>query len=105
MIVASFASNVYRIQQIADVAARHGRVLCFQGRSMEQVVQIAMKLGYLKIPAERVVTVDQLKRFRDDQICVMTTGSQGEPMSGLFRMATSSHRLNIGEGDLVIISA
>lgn len=105
VIVASFASNVYRIQQIADVAARHGRVLCFQGRSMEQVVQIAMKLGYLKIPAERVVTVDQLKRFRDDQICVMTTGSQGEPMSGLFRMATSSHRLNIGEGDLVIISA
>lgn len=105
VIVASFASNVYRIQQIADVAARHGRVLCFQGRSMEQVVQIAMKLGYLKIHAERVVTVDQLKRFRDDQICVMTTGSQGEPMSGLFRMATSSHRLNIGEGDLVIISA
>ena len=72
---------------------------------MEQVVQIAMKLGYLKIPADRVVTVDQLKRFRDDQICVMTTGSQGEPMSGLFRMATSSHRLNVGEGDLVIISA
>ena len=105
VIVASFASNVYRIQQIADVAIQHGRVLCFQGRSMEQVVQIAMKLGYLKIPADRVVTVDQLKRFRDDQICVMTTGSQGEPMSGLFRMATSSHRLNVGEGDLVIISA
>lgn len=105
VIVASFASNVYRIQQIADVAIEHGRVLCFQGRSMEQVVQIAMKLGYLKIPADRVVTVDQLKRFRDDQICVMTTGSQGEPMSGLFRMATSSHRLNVGEGDTVIISA
>jgi len=105
VIVASFASNVYRIQQIADVAIEHGRVLCFQGRSMEQVVQIAMKLGYLKIPADRIVTVDQLKRFRDDQICVMTTGSQGEPMSGLFRMATSSHRLNLGEGDMVIISA
>lgn len=105
VIVASFASNVYRIQQIADVAIEHGRVLCFQGRSMEQVVQIAMKLGYLKIPADRVVTVDQLKRFRDDQICVMTTGSQGEPMSGLFRMATSSHKLNVGEGDMVIISA
>jgi len=105
VIVASFASNVYRIQQIADVAIEHGRVLCFQGRSMEQVVQIAMKLGYLKIPADRVVTVDQLKRFRDDQICVLTTGSQGEPMSGLFRMATSSHRLNVGEGDTVIISA
>ena len=64
VIVASFASNVYRIQQVADVAISHGRVLCFQGRSMEQVVQIAMKLGYLKIPADRIVNVDQLKRYR-----------------------------------------
>ncbi|MEG1524025.1 MAG: ribonuclease J [Clostridia bacterium] len=105
MIVASFASNVYRIQQVADVAIAHGRVLCFQGRSMEQVVQIAMKLGYLKIAADCVVKVDQLKRYRDDQVCVITTGSQGEPMSGLFRMATATHRLNIGKGDTVIISA
>ena len=105
VIVASFASNVYRIQQVADVAVAHGRVLCFQGRSMEQVVQIAMTLGYLKIPAESIVKVEQLKRYRDDQICVITTGSQGEPMSGLFRMATSNHKLNIGDGDTVIISA
>ncbi len=105
IIVASFASNVYRIQQVADVAVSHGRVLCFQGRSMEQVVQIAMRLGYLKIPPECIVKVDQLKRYRDDQICVITTGSQGEPMSGLFRMATATHRLNIGKGDTVIISA
>jgi ribonuclease J len=105
VIVASFASNVYRIQQVADCAVAHGRVLCFQGRSMEQVVQIASRLGYLKIPPESVVKVEQLKRYRDDQICVITTGSQGEPMSGLFRMATATHRLNIGKGDLVIISA
>ena len=105
MIAASFASNVYRIQQITDVAISHGRVVCFQGRSMEQVVQIAIKLGYLKIPAESMVKVEQLKRYRDDQVCVMTTGSQGEPMSGLFRMATATHRLNIGKGDTVIISA
>ena len=105
VIVASFASNVYRIQQVADLAIEHGRVLCFQGRSMEQIVQIAMKLGYLKVPAERVVRVEQLKKYRDDQICVITTGSQGEPMSGLFRMATATHRLNIGKGDTVIISA
>lgn len=105
IIVASFASNVYRIQQIADVAISHGRVLCFQGRSMEQVVQIAMRLGYLKIAPENIVKVDQLKRYRDDQVCVITTGSQGEPMSGLFRMATATHRLNIGKGDTVIISA
>ena len=105
VIVASFASNVYRIQQVADCAIAHGRVLCFQGRSMEQVVQIASRLGYLKIPAESIVKVEQLKRYRDDQVCVITTGSQGEPMSGLFRMATATHRLNIGKGDLVIISA
>ena len=105
VIVASFASNVYRIQQVADVAIAHGRILCFQGRSMEQVVQIAMKLGYLKVPADCIVRVEQLKRYRDDQICVITTGSQGEPMSGLFRMATATHRLNVGTGDTVIISA
>ena len=105
VIVASFASNVYRIQQVADVAMAHGRILCFQGRSMEQVVQIAMKLGYLKLPTDRIVRVEQLKKYRDDQICVVTTGSQGEPMSGLFRMATATHRLNIGPGDTVIISA
>ena len=105
IIVASFASNVYRIQQVADVAISHGRVLCFQGRSMEQVVLIAIRLGYLKIPPESIVKVEQLKRYRDDQVCVITTGSQGEPMSGLFRMATATHRLNIGKGDTVIISA
>ncbi len=105
VIVASFASNVYRLQQVADVAIAHDRVICFQGRSMEQVVRIAQKLGYMSIPEERVVRVEQLKKYEDAQICVLTTGSQGEPMSGLFRMANSSHRLNIGEGDMVIISA
>ncbi len=105
VIVASFASNVYRIQQVADYAVAHGRVLCFQGRSMEHIVRVAMKLGYLKIPAESIVRVEQLKNYPDDQICVITTGSQGEPMSGLFRMATSTHKLNIGKGDMVIISA
>ncbi len=105
VIVASFASNVFRLQQVADVAVAHDRVICFQGRSMEQIVQIAQKQGYLKIPEERVVRVEQLKRYKDEQICVMTTGSQGEQMSGLFRMANDSHKLNISEGDTVIISA
>ena len=105
VIVASFASNVYRIQQVSDYAVKHGRVVCFQGRSMEQVAQIGIKLGYLNIPADRIVRVEQLDKYRPDQICVITTGSQGEPMSGLFRMATSTHRLNIGTGDTVIISA
>ena len=105
VIVASFASNVYRIQQISDCALRHGRVICFQGRSMEQVAQIGIRLGYLSIPADRIVRVEQLEKYRPDQVCVITTGSQGEPMSGLFRMATSTHKLNVGTGDTVIISA
>lgn len=105
IIVASFASNIYRIQQIADVAIEHKRYICFQGRSIVNLAKTAIELGYLNIPPEMIVDVDKLKRLSDDQICVITTGSQGEPMSGLFRMANSSHKLNIGKGDLVIISA
>ena len=105
VIVATFASNIYRIQQIADVAISFGRVVCFQGRSMVKIAEIAKELGYLQLPDESVVEVGQLKKYRDDQICVITTGSQGEPMSGLFRMANSSHKVNVGKGDVVIISA
>lgn len=105
VIVATFASNVYRIQQVADVAIEHGRVICFQGRSMEQIVKYAQELGYLHIPNDRIVRVEHLKNLPDSMVCVMTTGSQGEPMSGLFRMANSTHKLNVGAGDTVIISA
>lgn len=105
VIVATFASNIYRIQQIADVAISFGRVVCFQGRSMVKIAEIAKELGYLQLPDESVVEVGQLKKYRDDQICVITTGSQGEPMSGLFRIANSSHKVNVGKGDMVIISA
>lgn len=105
VVVATFASNIYRIQQIADVAISFGRVVCFQGRSMVKIAEIAKELGYLQLPDESVVEVGQLKKYRDDQICVITTGSQGEPMSGLFRMANSSHKVNVGKGDMVIISA
>ncbi len=105
VIVATFASNVYRIQQVADVAIEHGRVVCFQGRSMEQIVKYAQTLGYLHIPTDKIVTVEHLKNLPDSMVCVMTTGSQGEPMSGLFRMANATHKLNVGAGDTVIISA
>ena len=105
VIVATFASNVYRIQQVADVAIEHGRVICFQGRSMEQIVRFAQELGYLHIPTDRIVQVEHLKNLPDSMVCVMTTGSQGEPMSGLFRMANATHKLNVGAGDTVIISA
>lgn len=105
VIVASFASNVYRLQQVADVAIAHGRVICVAGRSMEQIVAASQKLGYLTIPEDKMVKVDSLKKFNDDKVCIITTGSQGEPMSGLYRMANASHKINIGKGDTVIISA
>lgn len=105
VIVATFASNVYRIQQIAEVAIRHERFLCFQGRSMEQIVKTAQELGYLSIPEDRILSLEAIRSIPDDRICVMTTGSQGEPMSGLFRMASSTHRLSVGTGDTVLISA
>ena len=105
VIVASFASNIYRIQQIADVAVKHGRVICFQGRSMIYISEIARRLGYLNISGEYIVELSKLENIPNNEVCIITTGSQGEPMSGLFRMANSSHKLNIGEGDTVIISA
>ena len=105
VIVASFASNVYWLQQVADVAIDHGRFVCFQGRSMEQIVKIAQELGYMHIPPEKIVRVEYLKNIPDHMVCVMTTGSQGEPMSGLTRMANATHKLNVGAGDTVIISA
>lgn len=105
MIVATFASNIYRIQQIADVAIQRDRVICFQGRSMVTIAQMAREMGYLNIPDECIVDINKLKNYPENRICVITTGSQGEPMSGLFRMANASHRLNVGLGDTVIISA
>ena len=105
MIVATFASNIYRIQQIADVAIQRDRVICFQGRSMVTIAQMAREMGYLNIPEECIVDINKLKNYPENRICVLTTGSQGEPMSGLFRMANASHRLNVGLGDTVIISA
>ena len=105
MIVATFASNIYRIQQIADVTIQRDRVICFQGRSMVTIAQMAREMGYLNIPEECIVDINKLKNYPENRICVITTGSQGEPMSGLFRMANASHRLNVGLGDTVIISA
>ena len=105
VIVASFASNVYRIQQVIDTAVRHDRVVCFQGRSMVTIARIAYELGYLKLPDNSVVDIDQLKNYDNNRICVLTTGSQGESMSGLFRMANANHKLIVGKGDTVIISA
>ncbi|MDD6683205.1 MAG: ribonuclease J [Clostridiales bacterium] len=106
VIVAMFASNINRLQQVVDSAIRFGRKVCFIGRSMISVSRVAMQLGELSIPEECLLEVDDLDNYRDDELLILTTGSQGEPMSGLTRMAFSEHRkLQIKPSDKVIISA
>ena len=106
VIVAMFASNINRMQQVIDSAIRFGRKVCFVGRSMVNVSQVAMDIGELVIPADRLLEIDDLDHYPDDEILILTTGSQGEPMSGLTRMAFSEHRkLQIKQSDKVIISA
>ncbi len=106
VIVAMFASNIHRMQMVIDNAIRYGRRVCFIGRSMVNVSRVAMQIGELHIPEECIIDVDALDQFPDDEILVMTTGSQGEPMAGLTRMAYSEHRkLQIRQSDMVIISA
>lgn len=106
IIIAMFASNVHRIQMVADAAYRRGRRLCLIGRSMVNVARISMQLGELRVPDGWLVGADDLDRYSDEQLVVLTTGSQGEPMSGLSRMAFSEHKkLEIRPTDMVIISA
>lgn len=106
VIIAMFASNIHRIQQVVDNCIEFGRKVCFVGRSMVNVTRLAMEIGELKIPQDVYVDVGDLDCYEDHEIVVLTTGSQGEPMSGLTRMANSEHRkLQIREGDTVIVSA
>ena len=104
--VAMFASNIHRIQQVVDAAVRYNRKVCLVGRSMVNVSKVAMQLGELFIPEGRLLSVDDLDRYDDNELVIMTTGSQGEPMSGLTRMAFAEHKkLEIKASDMVIISA
>ncbi|GAB6169963.1 ribonuclease J [Clostridium carnis] len=106
IIVATFASNIHRIQQIIDAASVYGRKVAVSGRSMENIVAVAIELGYLEFEKDMLVSIDQINKYNNDQVVIITTGSQGEPMSALARMAASEHRkVNIVEGDTVIISA
>ena len=106
IIVATFASNVHRIQQIIHAAETYGRKVAVSGRSMENIVQVALELGYLEAQEDTIITIDQINRYPVNQLVIVTTGSQGAPMSALARMAASEHRkINIIEGDTVIISA
>ncbi len=106
IIVASFASNIHRIQQIANASILVGRKIAFSGRSMERISQVAMELGYLHIPQEAIITVAEIHNYPDEKVTIVTTGSQGEPLAALTRMASSTHRsIVIQKGDLIIISA
>lgn len=106
IIVATFASNVHRVQQIFDAAQKFGRKVSVSGRSMVNVVNVAMELGYLNVADDILIDINDINKYPDGEIVVITTGSQGEPMSALSRMASSEHRkIEIHQGDLVILSA
>ena len=106
IIVTTFASNVHRIQQVIDCAAKYGRKVAVTGRSMEKVLGIATELGYMKIPEGTIVDISQLKNYPREKTVVITTGSQGEAMSALYRMAFTGHKqIEIDANDKVIISA
>ncbi len=106
LIVATFASNIHRVQQIINTAEGSGRKVALSGRSLENVVSIAAELGYINIPEGLLVPIDSVNRYPADKMVIITTGSQGEPMSALYRMAFSEHRkVEIGPNDYVIISA
>ncbi|WP_129336812.1 ribonuclease J [Cellulomonas endophytica] len=105
IIVASFASHVHRVQQVLDAAAAHGRRVALVGRSMVRNMQIAADLGYLKVPDGVLIDIKRVDSLRDDEIVLMCTGSQGEPMAALSRMANGDHRVTVGRGDTVILAS
>ena len=106
IIVTTFASNVHRIQQVLDAAAAHGRKVAVTGRSMENIMRVSTELGYMKVPKNTLVDINKIKALPKNRQVIVTTGSQGEEMSALYRMAFSQHKqVEIGPGDKVIISA
>ena len=106
IIVATFASNVHRLQQIIDIAVKHKRKVALSGRSMHNVLEAAEKIGEIKIPEGALIDISKIKNMRDGEITVVSTGSQGEPMSALTRMANGENsQVTVGKNDTVIISA
>ena len=106
IIIATFASNLYRIQQIIDLAVENGRKVAVSGRSMANNTKMALELGYLHAPEGVLIEIEQLNKFPPEKVVLITTGSQGEPLSALSRMASASHRnVKVGPGDFIIISA
>ena len=104
VIVASFSSHVHRVQQVIDIAAQHGRKVVFIGRSMVRNMKIAEDMGYLHVPADLVLDAKELDQY-DDNVVLICTGSQGEPMAALSRMANGDHQIRVGEGDTVILAS
>lgn len=104
VIVASFSSHVHRVQQVIDIAAQHGRKVVFIGRSMVRNMKIAEEMGYLHVPADLVIDAKDLDQY-DDNVVLICTGSQGEPMAALSRMANGDHQIRVGEGDTVILAS
>ncbi|MBR6917715.1 MAG: ribonuclease J [Clostridia bacterium] len=106
VIVATFSSNVHRVQQIIDVSVRYGRKVAITGRSMTNVVGAAVRLGYMNVPADTLIDISEIGRYPADHLTIITTGSQGEPMSALYRMAFSEHSMvELTSGDLVVLSS
>jgi ribonuclease J len=106
IVIATFSSNVHRVQQIIDVSARHGRRVAVTGRSMLNIVGAAVELGYMNVPEGVLIDINEIKRYKPEELTLITTGSQGEPMSALYRMAFSEHsQVSLGRGDLVVLSS
>ena len=106
IIIATFSSNVHRVQQIINVSHRHKRKVAITGRSMLNIVSAAVDLGYMNVPEGVLIDISEIRRYRPEEITVVTTGSQGEPMSALYRMAFSDHsQITLGRGDLVVLSS
>ena len=106
VIIATFSSNVHRVQQIIDISAKHGRKVAVTGRSMISVLGAATELGYMNMPERTLIDISEIKKYKPEQLTLITTGSQGEPMSALHRMAYSDHsQVKLGPQDVVILSA
>ena len=106
LIVATFASNVDRVQQIINIAAKYGRKVCVEGRSMTNIIRVASEMGYLDVPKGILIETDEMKRYEDEQIVLITTGSQGESMAALSRMASNIHKkVQIQAGDCIVFSS
>ena len=106
IIIATFASNVHRVQQIIDASVNHGRKVAVTGRSMVNVVNAAVRLGYMNVPEGVLIDIDEIKKYPPEKLTIVTTGSQGEPMSALYRMAFSDHdKVSLSDKDLVVLSS